>query len=472
MATVDIRPQPGAQERFLSSTADITIYGGAAGGGKSYALLLEPLRHVSNPDFGAIVLRRTTPEITNVGGLWTTAESIYPLLGAQPKIGNLEWEFPSGARLKFDHLEHEKSKHKYQGAQIALICFDELTHFTEGQFWYMVSRNRSACGVRPYIRGTCNPDSSSWVRTMIAWWIDRDTGYPIPERSGVVRWFVRYGSEIHWADSPEELREEFPGIEPKSLTFIPATLDDNPALTSKDPGYKANLQALPYVERERLLGGNWNVVDAEGAEWPAEYFQNIYVDGFPGDRLITVVALDPSVGKPNLPNAKAGHPDYSAFVCVVKGHDGNYYIDANLAVRPTTKIVQDGMDWMRQIKPDAFGCEAIGFQQLLVDEFMEEIPDSRSGLMGVYPIHTKESLGVRGRIPPKLARIRTLTPHLAAGRLRFLRSPGTALLLEQMRAFPVHVHDDGPDALEMAIRLAEDLLQGSGYAEQDEVLVA
>ncbi len=468
-ATVDIRPQPGAQERFLSTTADIAIYGGAAGGGKSYALLLEPLRHAGNPHFGALVLRRTTPEITNVGGLWEEAEKIYPLIGAQPRIGNLDWQFPSGAKLKFDHLEHEKSKHKYQGSQIPLVCFDELTHFTEGQFWYMVSRNRSTCGVRPYIRGTCNPDASSWVAGIIAWWIDPDTGYAIPERSGVVRYFVRHGGELQWADDPEQLRDEFPGLTPKSFTFVPATLGDNPALTSKDPGYLANLQALPYVERERLLGGNWNVIDAEGAEWPGAYFENIYVDDWPREQLLRVAALDPSLGRNNI--AKPNKPgDYSAFVAVAKGHDNRYYIDANIARRPSRKIVDDGIEWLQWIKPHAFGCESVAFQELLREMFIDRIEEV--GLTGVYPIHGGDLLaGNQGRIPPKVTRIRLLTPLLAAGRLKFLRTPGTSMLLEQMRAWPIHNHDDGPDALEMAIRLCDQLLAGAIAPEPEPELL-
>jgi hypothetical protein len=464
--TVNIRPQPGAQEAFLSSSADIAIYGGAAGGGKSYALLLEAMRNTSHPNFGAVVLRRTTPEITGVGGLWEEAEKIYPLMGAEPRLGSLSWKFPSGARIKFDHMEHEQSKKKYQGTQIALICFDELTHFTQSQFWFMCSRNRSACGVRSYIRATCNPDANSFVRDLI----DKDTGYAIEERSGIVRWFVRHGGELQWADAKEDLEQQFPGAEPKSMTFIKATLDDNPALTSTDPGYRASLLAMPYVERERYLSGNWNVVDAEGAEWQSEYFRDIYVDSLPENRLITVVALDPSLGKTDMAT-KTKLGDFSAFVAVAKGYDGRYYVDANLRKRNVRDIVEEGIEWMRHIRPDAFGCEFIGFQSVLGELFMPELP--RAWLNGIFPIHTKESLGQKGRLPPKRVRIRTrLTQPLADGRIKFVRSPGTSLLIEQMRAFPIHRYDDGPDALEMAIRLCEDLLQGSGHEEKDEVLVA
>lgn len=464
--TVNIRPQPGAQETFLSTPADIAIYGGAAGGGKSYALLLEPMRHAQNSDFGAVVLRKTTPEIMGVGGLWSEAEKLYPLVGGEPRLASMDWVFPSGARVKFDHLEHEKSKHKYQGNQIPLICFDELVHFSESSFWFMVSRNRSACGVKPYIRCTCNPDAASWVRQFIAWWIDDRTGYAIPERSGVVRWFVRYGGELQWADDPSELNEKFPGLEPKSFTFIPATLDDNPALTSKDPGYKANLQALPYVERERLLGGNWNVVDAEGAEWGPDYFQGIWVDEWPDEYQIAVVALDPSVGKLNKATATR-QGDYSAFVAVAKGMDGKYYVDADIDRRPVPKIIDDGIEFLKYIRPDAFGVETIGFQEVVRDAFLPRLEEAK--LTGIWPIHGDGN----PKLPKKIVRIRATLSHLLRdGRIKLRRSPGCSLLLEQLMAFPIHKHDDGPDALQMAIVLAEQLLAGTGYEEPEEVLVA
>ena len=122
---MEIRPQPGAQEAFLASEADIAFYGGAAGGGKTWALLLEPLRHAGNPNFGAVVFRRNSVQVRNEGGLWDESAKLYPLVGATPQESTLQWRFPSGAKLKFAHLEHEKTKLDWQGSQIPLIGFDE-----------------------------------------------------------------------------------------------------------------------------------------------------------------------------------------------------------------------------------------------------------------------------------------------------------------------------------------------------------
>jgi hypothetical protein len=163
LSTATISGQPGPQTEFLRTAADICIYGGAAGGGKTVGLILEPLRHVGRvANFTAVFFRRTTPQITNPGGLWDESQNFYPRLGGTPHLGAREWRWPRAGKIKFSHLQFETTVYDWQGAQIALICFDELTHFTAHQFFYMVSRNRSTCGVRPYIRATCNPDADSW----------------------------------------------------------------------------------------------------------------------------------------------------------------------------------------------------------------------------------------------------------------------------------------------------------------------
>src|SRR4029079_243324 len=145
-----IGPQPGPQERFLASPADIVIYGGQAGGGKSFGILLEAARNKGLKGFSAIIFRREITQITAPGGLWDETIALYPMLGGVPRSSpHLSWRFQSGAAIQLRHLQYENDVFAYQGAQIPLICWDELTHFTARQFWYMLSRNRSVCGVRP-----------------------------------------------------------------------------------------------------------------------------------------------------------------------------------------------------------------------------------------------------------------------------------------------------------------------------------
>lgn len=267
-----IKPQEGFQEAFLSSSADIVIGGGAAGAGKSWVLLLEPIRHAHVPGFGGVIFRRITPQITNEGGLWDTSMQLYPHAGGVPKESKLTWEFPKGPKLKFAHMEYEVNKLDWQGTQIPYIGFDELTHFTKTQFFYLVGRNRSVCGVKPYIRASCNPDPDSWVAEFIEWWIDQETGYPIPERAGKIRYFTVDKGHAVWGDTADEVIEqcphifnaaEFDGMDKrdlvKSVTFIPGTIYGNKELLSKNPEYLGNLLSLDEAEQMQLLRGNWKV---------------------------------------------------------------------------------------------------------------------------------------------------------------------------------------------------------------------
>lgn len=279
-----IGPQKGPQKKFLKCSADICIYGGAAGAGKTFAVLLEPIFHLHIPHFGAVIFRRNSTMVRNQGGLWDTSMQIYanPRLGGVPKETTLEWDFPTPATVKFAHLQYESDVLSWQGAQIPLIIFDELTHFTRSQFFYMMSRNRSTCGIKPYIRATTNPDSDSWVREFIDWWIDPQTGIAIPERSGKIRYFIQLNDEIIWGESKAALHEKYPGCLPKSFTFISASIFDNQKLLSADPGYLANLHALPRVDRERLLNGNWNIKPSAGLYFQKGYFE--IVDAIPQTR--------------------------------------------------------------------------------------------------------------------------------------------------------------------------------------------
>lgn len=271
-----LEPQAGYQEKFLSSQAEIVIGGSGAGVGKTFSLLMEAARNHDVKGYNAVIFRRTTPQIKNQGGLWEESIDIFPKLGGNPLEYKMEWEFPgSNAKIKFNHLQYEHNKYDHQGGQYAFLGFDEVTHFTESQFFYMLSRNRSK-HVKPYCRATCNPDPDSWVSEFVAWWIDQDPdsptyGLPIPERDGVIRYFTRHRNQYIWGNTKQEVLDQVPDMMAylsedvaaedlvKSVTFISGDIQDNRELLKNNPEYLANLLAQDDDEKKRLLDKNWKV---------------------------------------------------------------------------------------------------------------------------------------------------------------------------------------------------------------------
>jgi predicted phage terminase large subunit-like protein len=201
-------------------------------------------------------------------------------------------------------------------------------------------------------------------------------------------------------------------------------------------------EGRPAFEREKQN----SPISPELCEWPEEYFApEIWFDHWPDAVRVRVMAIDPSKGS----DARRG--DYSACVMLAVDRQGVLYVEADLARRPTPQIVADGVELYRRFRPDALGIESNQFQELLAGEFEAEF--RRQGLLAARPWPMENHVS-------KQVRIRRLGPYLASRRLRFKAgSPGTQLLVEQLTMFPVGDHDDGPDALEMAIRLAAEYLQ-------------
>lgn len=291
---VKIGPQNGYQVKALSSSADIVIGGGAAGVGKTFTLLMEPLRHIHVRGFGAVIFRRTSPMIRSEGGLWDSSAKLYqPIHGAHPRQTALEWQFSSGPRIKFSHLEYEKNIYDWQGSEVTFIGFDELTHFTKKMFFYMLSRNRSTCGVNPYVRATCNPDPDSWVAELVDWWIG-DDGFPDPAKSGKLRYFMADNDNYIWGDTKDEVVEKGwhvlrdlamrSGIDPKqfvkSITFIGGSIYDNKALLTTNPQYLGNLNAQTEDEKSRLLYGNWKIKNTDHDLYPYEKFHDMFTNEY------------------------------------------------------------------------------------------------------------------------------------------------------------------------------------------------
>lgn len=400
--------------------------------GKSFALLLEPLRHYHNPKFGGVIFRRNTVQVRNEGGLWDESVNMYTQLKGHPREANLEWQFPSGSRMKFAHLEYDRTVYDWQGSQIPFIGFDELTHFTEKQFFYMMSRNRSTSGVPGYIRATTNPDSDSWVRKMIDWWIGED-GYPIKERGGVVRWFIRQDDLLIWGDTREELIEKHgPEQMPKSFTFIPSSVRDNKILMEKDPAYLSNLMALSRVERLRLLGGNWNVRPSAGMYFQRDWFE--VIDALPANPIAVVRYWDRAATKPSESNSD---PDWTAGLLMYKYANGQYVVADMRRTRDSP------------LKVETFISNSASYDSQSVTICIQQDPGSSGVADAENYVRLLAGYDVRVEAPRvnKETAARPVSAQCEAGNVKILRRPWNEAFFLELENFPEGAHDDQVDVL-------------------------
>ena len=231
--SVIFQPNDGPQTDFLAAGETDVLYGGAAGGGKSYAMLVDPLRFAHRSAHRALILRRSMPELRE---LIDKSRELYPKAFPGCKYREVEklWNFPSGAKIEFGFLERDADVYRYQGQAYSWIGFDEITHLpTEFSWNYLASRLRTTDPeITPYMRCTANPGGSG------ALWVKK-----------------RY-------INPSPYNESFMGNDGITRKFIPARLNDNPYLAA-DGRYEQMLKSLPPTQRRQLLEGNWEI--SEGA---------------------------------------------------------------------------------------------------------------------------------------------------------------------------------------------------------------
>jgi len=289
--------QPGGQDDMISSVADISIVGGSRGGGKSYILLMQALYDITNPNFRAIIFRKDLDDLSDI---IDTSHELYDTYGTYNKAKNdMTWNFNNGGWLTFTYhnMEPMAFHDRYQGKQYPYIGIDEVTQMSYQKFKVLTMSNRNAYGIRNRIVGSCNPDPDSWVAKYIEWWIDQETGLPIPERAGKVRYCTMMGddvSDVVWGDTREEVfqkceaaimaswKEEYNEFGSpqelfiKSVAFVPAKLTDNKALLNSDPAYLANLFNQDEETKARFLEGNWKYKAAGSDIIKTEHMERFY----------------------------------------------------------------------------------------------------------------------------------------------------------------------------------------------------
>ena len=306
------KPNEGPQTEFLAAPEKEVLYGGAAGGGKSYGMLMDLLRYADNKNHRALLLRRTLPELTE---LIDKSKQIYPKAfpGARFKESTKTWEFPSGATALFSYVDKDDDVYRYQGQSFTWIGIDELGHYPTPYVWnYLRSRLRTTDPkIVAYMRASSNPGGAG------GWWVKKMFVDPAPPDQPFWATDIETGRMLSYG--PGHANSGKPLFQRK---FLPARLTDNPYLAD-DGEYEAMLLSLPEVERKRLLSGDWDV--AEGAAFK-EFNREIHV-------------TDPVELPYNWVRVRACDYGYSAPSCVLWGAidwDNNIWIYRELYIRRHT----------------------------------------------------------------------------------------------------------------------------------------
>jgi phage terminase large subunit-like protein len=382
-------PHPTQQAFLLLGEYKEVFFGGAAGGGKSAALLMAALQYVDLKGYSAIIFRRTFPELDGKGGLIQLSKEWLGGSDATYNEAKHFWTFPSGAILAFGHMQHENNKYTYQGKEYHFIGFDELTHFTETQYTYMMSRLRRLEGsdIPSRVRATANPGGAGhrWVKARFV-----DPGDP-------------------------------------QRPFIKSLLRDNPSLDQAD--YMDSLQGLMPLDRERLVKGDW---DAESSS-----------NFFAMDRIEIVEALPPGLNygrswdmAGTKPSPENPDPDWTAGVLL--GSQGrDLYICGLEYFREDPGEVTSNI--VRTSHSDGYGVE-IYFQQDPGQAGKDQIQKYRKLLKG-FTIKSAPPTGAKD------VRAKPLAIDVYEHRVKMLRGTWNDVLLSDMRHFTQPgYHDDITDA--------------------------
>jgi predicted phage terminase large subunit-like protein len=427
----DIEPQ----SRFLSCTAYEALYGGAAGGGKTEALVMAPLRWVTQRGFRALILRRTFKELNR--DIVPLMFEHYPTVGGKPHLSDATWRFPSGAVIEYGHVENEGDERQYQGVEVQYLAFDELTSFTERQYTYLLSRVRSANTVPVRVRAATNPGGigHEWVMKRWAPWLDRRPGYTGAR--------AEPGQSLHYRNTDQGEEWTARGIDTLSRVFIPARIEDNPHLQASDPGYAVRLGGLDPVTRAQLRDGNWLAVAAPGAYYQRGWFR--WLDTKPLGVVMTCRRWD-----------------------LASTVDGDWTVGARMSLlRDGTVVLEDVQ--RQRLRPD--GVEKLVLSTAALDGkachvVLPEDPGQAgkaqvaayTRLLAGYVVRTARETG------DKVVRQEPFSAQCEAGNVAMVVAPWNGPVMQVLEAFPTKgMPDDDVDAIAGAYTYLTDKMPSMTY---------
>jgi len=403
-------PNPGPQTRFLASRANEALYGGAAGGGKSAALLACPLRWIHNPSYRGLYLRR---ESKYLGEAIDKSEALYPKFGARlVRAPRTIWIFPSGATVWFNHCEHEKDVSNYDSFEFSEELFDEVTHFTEKQYKGIRARLRGTDPTLPYwSRAATNPggEGHEWAFAHFRAWLDPNA--PVHAKPGELLWYLR--DQVVPQGTPDA----------ESRTFIPALLRDNPHVASE---YRGKLQQLDPVRRAQLLEGDWLKKAAPKDYWDREKIT--HVDITPSDVVQRIRCWD-----------------FGGTV------DGDYTACAKLSITKQGVIAIEHVLRFRG-PPSEVHAKFSAIAEADGPEIMQVIPQD-PGQAGIDQVHSfirenpKVTIKTRRPTGDKIVRFGPASSRGEAGLLVVVRGSWNGDMHDELESVPEQNYDDQMDCV-------------------------